>query len=194
MTNRKTRSREGERSARRSGAVAGVGGCRALELVALFLGLLHPCGYLHPVVPGALWIVRAQSDALHEPLGSFERVSVHLILWYAPMGAVQGKRGALEAVTLPFQLVPPVNDLAEMATMARLWPSSAAWLFFVMVMMVGSGPPFAQRHDRSGLAWLREEVSQLFSEGNYTEAIPVAERYFAIARQRYGQSHPEFRA
>jgi hypothetical protein len=110
------------------------------------------------------------------------------------MGAVQGKRGALEAVTLPFQLVPPVNDLAEMATMARLWPSSAAWLFFVMVMMVGSGPPFAQRHDRSGLAWLREEVSQLFSEGNYTEAIPVAERYFAIARQRYGQSHPEFRA
>jgi hypothetical protein len=145
--------------------VAGVGGCRALELVALFLGLLHPCGYLHPVVPGALWIVRAQSDALHEPLGSFERVSVHLILWYAPMGAVQGKRGALEAVTLPFQLVPPVNDLAEMATMARLWPSSAAWLFFVMVMMVGSGPPFAQRHDRSGLAWLREEVSQLFSKG-----------------------------
>jgi hypothetical protein len=35
-------------------------------------------------------------------------------------------------------------------------------------------------------------VSQLYSEGKYTDAIPLAERYLAIARQRHGSGHLEF--
>jgi hypothetical protein len=35
-------------------------------------------------------------------------------------------------------------------------------------------------------------VSELYSDGNYAEAIPLAEQYVAIARQLYGQEHTEF--
>ena len=59
-------------------------------------------------------------------------------------------------------------------------------------MVVGSGPPYAQRHDADEFASLRAGVNQLYSEGNYAEAIPLAERYVAIARQRHGKGHPQF--
>jgi hypothetical protein len=58
--------------------------------------------------------------------------------------------------------------------------------------VVGTGPPYAQWHDADELAPLRGQVSQLYNEGNYIEAIPLAERYVAIARQRQGEGHPEF--
>jgi hypothetical protein len=61
-----------------------------------------------------------------------------------------------------------------------------------MAVVVGFGPLYAQRHERDELAPLRGQVSQLYSEGKYPEAIPVAEEYVAIARQRYGRKHPEF--
>ena len=76
--------------------------------------------------------------------------------------------------------------------MPRRWMRRTVSLFFLLVMVVGSGPPHAQRHDSAELASLRVEVSQLYSEGNYAEAIPLAERYLAIARQRHGEGHPEF--
>jgi len=39
---------------------------------------------------------------------------------------------------------------------------------------------------------LNERVRQLRKDGKYTEAISVAERYVAVARQRYGEQHAEF--
>ena len=39
---------------------------------------------------------------------------------------------------------------------------------------------------------LRQQVRQLWSQGKYTEAIPVGERYVALARQRHGEQHAEF--
>jgi CHAT domain-containing protein/tetratricopeptide (TPR) repeat protein len=42
------------------------------------------------------------------------------------------------------------------------------------------------------LARLREDVSRLYSQGRYTEALPIAERYVALARQKHGDAHAEF--
>jgi hypothetical protein len=62
----------------------------------------------------------------------------------------------------------------------------------MMALVLGFGPLYAQRHEPDELAPFRGQVSQLYSEGKYSEAIPVAEEYVAIARQRYGREHPEF--
>jgi tetratricopeptide (TPR) repeat protein len=35
-------------------------------------------------------------------------------------------------------------------------------------------------------------VSQLYDEGKYTEALPLAEQYLALARERYGEEHEQF--
>src|SRR5262245_28880072 len=44
------------------------------------------------------------------------------------------------------------------------------------------------------LVALRAKVSQLFDQGKYDEAIPTAERYVALARQKHGEESPEFAA
>jgi hypothetical protein len=99
----------------------------------------------------------------------------------------------LGAVTLSIQLVPYLKGaIAETCAMARQSLRRTASLFILMTVVVGSGPPYAQRHDADEFASLRGEVSQLYGEGKYTEAIPLAERYVAIARQRHGSGHPEF--
>jgi tetratricopeptide (TPR) repeat protein len=41
------------------------------------------------------------------------------------------------------------------------------------------------------LARLRNEVSRLHGQGKYADAVPVAERYVALARQRHGEEHRE---
>jgi hypothetical protein len=76
--------------------------------------------------------------------------------------------------------------------MARRWLRRTASLIFLMTVAVGFGPLHAQRLDPDELPSLRGQVSQLYGEGKYTEAIPLAERYVAIARQRHGKEHTEF--
>jgi hypothetical protein len=44
----------------------------------------------------------------------------------------------------------------------------------MMAVAVGFGPQYAKRLDPEELALLRGQVSQLYSEGKYTEAIPLA--------------------
>jgi hypothetical protein len=75
--------------------------------------------------------------------------------------------------------------------MARRWLRRTVSLIFLMAV-VGTEPPYAQRQDADELAPLRGRVSQLYNEGSYVEAIPLAERYVAIVRQRHGEVHPEF--
>ena len=42
------------------------------------------------------------------------------------------------------------------------------------------------------LAALRAQVSRQFSQGKYGEAIPLAERYVALARRKHGENHTEY--
>jgi hypothetical protein len=67
-----------------------------------------------------------------------------------------------------------------------------ASLIFLMTVVAGSGPPYAQRHDADEFASLHGEANELYSQGKYTKAIPLAERYFALVRHRHGRGHPEF--
>lgn len=60
--------------------------------------------------------------------------------------------------------------------MARRWLRRTVSLIFLMAAVIGTEPPYAQRHDADELAPLRGQVSQLYKEGNYIEAIPLAER------------------
>jgi hypothetical protein len=70
--------------------------------------------------------------------------------------------------------------------MARRLLRRTASLIYLIAVVAGLGPPYAQRHEPDELAPLRGEVSELYSDGNYAEAIPLAEQYVAIARQLYG--------
>jgi hypothetical protein len=76
--------------------------------------------------------------------------------------------------------------------MAQQWLRRTGSLIFTITVVLGLGPLHAQRHDADEFTLLRGEVRQLYSEGNYTDAIPHAERYVAIARVRYGKEHREF--
>ena len=44
------------------------------------------------------------------------------------------------------------------------------------------------------LVALREQTSRLRNEGKYAEALPIAERYVSLARQKHGEEHAEFAA
>src|SRR5262245_764855 len=59
----------------------------------------------------------------------------------------------------------------------------------LVVAAVLSGASHAQGQDE--LTRLHTEVSRLHGQGGYAEAIPVAERYVALARGRYGEDHTE---
>ena len=50
----------------------------------------------------------------------------------------------------------------------------------------------ARTQNTDDLDALREQVRQLHSQGKYTEAIPIAERYVALTRQKHGENHEEF--
>ena len=50
----------------------------------------------------------------------------------------------------------------------------------------------AQAQSTNDPATLEAEVSQLYRQGKYVEATPLAERYVALSRQRYGEEHGEF--
>jgi esterase/lipase superfamily enzyme len=52
------------------------------------------------------------------------------------------------------------------------------------------GPARAQGSDE--LDALNSQIAKLYSDGKYAEATPLAEHYVDLARQRYGEEHPEF--
>jgi tetratricopeptide (TPR) repeat protein len=52
----------------------------------------------------------------------------------------------------------------------------------------------ARAQGTDDLAALRDQVSQLLSQGKSSEAVPVAERYASLARDRYGEDHLEYGA
>jgi len=42
------------------------------------------------------------------------------------------------------------------------------------------------------LAALSRQVNRLYGQGKYAEAIPIAERYVALVRGKYGENHLEY--
>jgi tetratricopeptide (TPR) repeat protein len=61
-------------------------------------------------------------------------------------------------------------------------------------LVLGIGTVGAQAQGADDLDGLHGQVSQLYSQGKYAEALPIAERCVVLARQRYGEAHPEFGA
>ena len=59
-------------------------------------------------------------------------------------------------------------------------------------LVVGIGTVGAQTQGVDDLAVLRGQVSQLYSQGKYAEALTIAEPYVNLARQRDGDAHIEF--
>jgi CHAT domain-containing protein/tetratricopeptide (TPR) repeat protein len=53
-----------------------------------------------------------------------------------------------------------------------------------------TGTTQAQGHD--DLAWLNAEVDRLHGQGEFAEAVPIAQRYVELARQKHGEEHPAF--
>src|SRR6516164_2817150 len=71
------------------------------------------------------------------------------------------------------------------------------WIaLIVLVALLGytMGAMHARAQSDDGLATLRAQISTLSSQGKYTDAISQAQRYVALARQKYGEEHIEYAA
>jgi len=71
--------------------------------------------------------------------------------------------------------------------MARVLQQGVFLLTFVACL---AAPVWAQGAD--DLTAFRDQVSQLLTQGKSSEAVPIAERYVALARQRYGEDRIEY--
>jgi len=71
------------------------------------------------------------------------------------------------------------------------WGWRLARLMSVMVLLSagGGGPALAQQTD--DLTALSQRVQQLHQEGQYAEALPIAQRALTLAKQRFGDNHAE---
>src|SRR5262245_45556027 len=74
----------------------------------------------------------------------------------------------------------------------RCWLKRGGILLTLLILWVVAGHLKAEAQGVDDLAVLRAEVSRLQDQGKYTDAIPIAERYVALARQKYGEEHTEF--
>src|SRR5262245_2277899 len=68
------------------------------------------------------------------------------------------------------------------------------WMAVVVLVVVLATPDAMPARAQSGdeLAALRAQVSRLYDQGKYADAVPIAERYVARARRKHGERHPEF--
>src|SRR5262245_31671452 len=68
------------------------------------------------------------------------------------------------------------------------------WIALItfVALLATTGVMHARAQSADELAALRAQVSRLSSQGKYAEAIPLAERYAALARQKHGEDHTEY--
>jgi tetratricopeptide (TPR) repeat protein len=64
-------------------------------------------------------------------------------------------------------------------------------LIVLMGLVVGTGPG-AQAQGADELAALNAQVSELYNQGKYAQAVPLAKQYVATARQKHGEDHTEY--
>jgi hypothetical protein len=67
-----------------------------------------------------------------------------------------------------------------------------AALVLSCVLLFAASHLQAQVQATDDLATLRDQVSQLQRQGKYVEAVPIAERYVFLARERHGEGHLEY--
>ena len=75
--------------------------------------------------------------------------------------------------------------------MAVRWLRCAI-LLIGLVALLGIGQIEVRAQGIDDIDALGTQVSQLYGQGKYAEAIPIAERYVTLARQQHGEEHPEF--
>src|SRR5262249_12136917 len=80
--------------------------------------------------------------------------------------------------------------MAESSAMTLRWFGRAVVLIGLFVPLTGYGDAQARR--ANDLAALRSQVSQLYGQGKYAEAIPIAGRYVELARRTHGENHKDF--
>ena len=78
--------------------------------------------------------------------------------------------------------------------MAGRWLRRGAALIVLATLLASAGSIGAQAQGGDDLAALRDQVSRLHGQGKYAEAVPLAERYVALARQKHDEEHAEFAA
>ena len=76
--------------------------------------------------------------------------------------------------------------------MAGRWLRRGVALIVLATLLTTAGSMRAQAQSDDDLAALRGQVSRLHSQGKSAEAIPLAERYVALASQKHGEEHTEF--
>jgi tetratricopeptide (TPR) repeat protein/CHAT domain-containing protein len=74
------------------------------------------------------------------------------------------------------------------------WVLHAIVIFAVLTLAKTNWPSEARAQGADELASLHTKVSQLYSQGKYAEAIPIAERYVSLAREKYGDNHTSYGA
>jgi esterase/lipase superfamily enzyme len=76
--------------------------------------------------------------------------------------------------------------------MAGCWLRRGVVLIMLAMLLATAGSMRAQAQGADDLAALRDQVSRLHSQGKSDEAIPIAERYVALAREKHGEEDTEF--
>jgi hypothetical protein len=61
-------------------------------------------------------------------------------------------------------------------------------VFAVLLLTASNWPREARAQSADELESLRTQVNQLYSQGKYVQAAPMAERYVAWARQRMAKT------
>src|SRR5436190_398289 len=67
--------------------------------------------------------------------------------------------------------------------------------FGVVILLLIAGllaPKLARAQPSVDLYAINKQVQQLYEAGKHAEALPLAERYVGLARERYGEEHTEF--
>src|SRR5512144_2344679 len=76
--------------------------------------------------------------------------------------------------------------------MALRTAPAVALLLLAALFAVPASSGSARAQGTDDLDRLNHEIERLYGENKVAAAIPLAERYVALARQRYGEDNPEY--
>ncbi|MEH2379316.1 MAG: tetratricopeptide repeat protein, partial [Nostoc sp.] len=81
----------------------------------------------------------------------------------------------------------------QVITLTTLLATAGLWVLMPKPTIGQSTPPVstAQSAQLAEAERLNQQVIQLYNEGKYSEAIPLAERMLAIHKQISGEEHPD---
>jgi CHAT domain-containing protein/tetratricopeptide (TPR) repeat protein len=77
-------------------------------------------------------------------------------------------------------------------TVRWAWRAIVQLVLVAFVIAAGPRDAPAERAQQNSLDDLAEQVGRLYEQGKYADAVPIAERYVALARKTRGDGHPKF--